>query len=629
MNLPRWRSPFAFLLLLVLLVPILAACGGTAATPSATTAANTQATTAATEPTTAATDAEETEAAEEPTEAATEVAAEDEATAEATTAAGAAGGDETAVSPADCGIENPGNCFRAPMSDAETIDPQRSSFSDEITVLMLNYLPLMTFDQELNVIPGAAESYELSEDGLTFTFTLRPDQTYSDGEPLTAENFEYGWKRLCDPRTAGEYVSIAYPVTGCQEFSEAFATGGLTVTDEAQLETLAEGVGVNAVDENTLEIQLKESAPYFLNVAALWVGAPTRQDLVEAGGDAWWTDPANMIGNGPFQLTEYEPQSRFRFERNENYVLEKPNIEAIEGTVSEDSAVLFQAYLSDELDWVGIAAEDKEAVESDPELEAQRVTAAGSCSFYFGFNNTKPPFDNKEVRQAFAMAIDREAWVEDVLQGQGIPSTSFIPPGIPGHDPDITTWQFDPEGAKAKLEAAGFDFDQELQLTFAASPRNQARFEWLAASFQNNLGVTMTLDPIEPTAYTALLKEPLERTPPMYFLGWCADYPDAQNYLSLVFQPGGTGEQRTGYNNPEFLRLTREADLLPVDDPERAELYRQAQEILHDDAPVAFMYYNIHDYLFKPWVKGLGESQTPLDYFPGIFNLSGWEIAHE
>jgi len=619
MNLPLWRKSFAYLLLLVLLVPILAACGGTAATTPTTAPADTAPTTAAaTEPTTAATEAAGTDATETATDAATE-----EATEEATTAAGAAtGGDEAAVSPA-------GNVFRAPFSDAETIDPQRSSFSDEIRVLMLNYLPLMTFDQELNVIPGAAESYELSEDGLTFTFALRPDMQYSDGEPLTAENFEYAWKRLCDPRTAGEYVSIAYPVAGCQEFSEAFAAGGLTVTDEAQLETLREEVGVNALDENTLEIQLKEAAPYFLNVAALWVGAPARQDLVEAGGESWWTDPANMIGNGPFQLTEYEPQSRFRFERNENYVLEKPKVESIEGTVSEDSAVLFQAYLSDELDIVGVAAEDKEAVEADPELQAQRAQGAGSCSFYLGFNNSKPPFDNKLVRQAFAQAIDREAWVEDVLQGQGIPSTSFIPPGIPGHDPDIKTWQFDPEAAKAKLEEAGFDMSQEVKLTYGASPRNQARFEWLAASFQNNLGITVTLDPIEPTSYTALLKEPLERTPPMYVLGWCADYPDPQNYLSLVFQPGGTGEQRTGYNNPEFLRLTREADLLPVEDPERAELYAQAQEILHDDAPVAFMWYNVEDVLIKPWVTGLKESLSPLDYFPGIFNLAGWEVVHE
>lgn len=617
MNLPRWRNSFAFLLLLVLLVPILAACGGTTAQTPTTAPAETGATTAATDATTAAGAGTGTEATEAPTEAVTE-----EATEEATEAAAGEGEGETAVSPA-------GNVFRTLFSDPDVLDPQKSSFADEIRILSLNYLGLMNFNTDLEVVPGAAESYELSEDGQTFTFALRPDMTYSDGEPLTAENFEYSWKRLCDPRTAGEYVSIAYPIVGCQEFSDAFNTAGLTVTDEAQLESLREEVGVNALDENTLEIRLKEPAPYFLNVTALWVGFPARQDLIEAGGESWWTDPANHIGNGPFQITDYEPQSRFAFERNENYVLGPVKLEAIEGTITDDSAVAFQAYLSDELDIVGVAPEDKEVVENDPELQAQRVQGAGSCSFYIGFNNTRPPFDNKTVRQAFAMAIDREAWVRDVNQGQGIPSTSFIPPGIPGHDPDIKTWQFDPEGAKAKLAESGFDTSQEIKLTYAATPRGKARFEWLAASFQNNLGVTVTLDPVEPTAYTALLKEDISRTPPMYYLGWCADYPDPQNWLSLVFQPGGTGQARTGYNNPEYIRITREADLLPVDDPERAELYSQAQEILHDDAPVAFMDYNITDSLVKPWVKGLEENLTPLDYFPAIFNIQELEVVHE
>jgi oligopeptide transport system substrate-binding protein len=609
MNLPRWRNSFAFLLLLVLLVPILAACGGTAAVqPTAAPAAP-----AATEPAAAP----EAATAETPTEAPTEEAATEateapaEEATEAPTEEAAAGAGDGEVSPA-------GNVLRVNFSEPENVDPQKSSFVDEIRFIMLNYLPLMTFDTELKPVPGAAESYELSEDGKTFTFKLRPDQMYSDGEPLTAANFEYAWKRLCDPNTAGEYASIAFPVVGCEEFFSAFDTGGLTVTDEAQLQALRDAVGAKALDESTFEITLKDPAPYFLNVAALWVGAPVREDLVEAGGETWWSDPANFIGNGPFQLVEWENQSRVRFERNENYVLSKPQFEAIEGPMSDESNVVFEAYKAGELDISGVAA--------DPELKAQLNEVAGSCTFYIGFNNTKAPFDKMEVRQAFAQALDREAYVRDVLQGLGVPAQSFIPPGFPGHDADEKQWAFDSAAAKQLLETAGYDANQEVKFTFAASARGQARAEYLAAMLQNNLGVKVTIDPVDPTVYTSLFKRD-EDTPQMFFLGWCADYPDPQNWVSLVFQTGGISSDRINYSNPQLDELTKQADQLPLDDPKRAELYTEAQKLLVKDAPVAFLYHEAGPFLVKPWVKGL--NSTPLDYFPGIFDLGSIEVVTE
>lgn len=632
MNLPRWRSSFATLLLLVLVLPIVAACGGQAAVapttePAATAAGGdttTEATTAATEEAPAAT---MEEATPEATEAATEEAtpeATEEATPEATEAAGtgtegAAGADEVSPQP---------DTFRVNFSEPDNIDPQKASFVDEIGFIMLNYQPLMTFDTELKVVPGAAESYELSEDGQTFTFTLRPDQTYSDGEPLTAENFEYAFKRECDPNVAGEYQTIVFPIVGCQEFAEAFTTAGLTVTDEAQLEELREQVGVNALDENTLEVRLKEAAPYFLNVMALWVGAPTRQDLVEAGGENWWSDPANYIGNGPFQLVEWENQSRVLWERNENYAIEdrKPQFQYIEGSMTDESNVVFEAYRAGELDYIGLAAEDLEAVENDEELAAQRADVGGSCTFYLGFNNAVAPFDNKQVRQAFATALDREAWVSDILEGLGTPAYSFIPPGFPGHDPDETRFTFDQEAANELLDASGFDRSQEIKLTYASTARNKARNEYLAAMLQNNLGVTITLDPVDPTVYSSLFKD-AETTPPMFILGWCADYPDPQNWTSLVFQTGGLTAGRVRYSSEELDRLTKEADVLPVDDPRRAELHAQAQDILVEDAPVAMFWHNVGPALVKPWITGL--NQTPLDYFPGIFDLGSIQIQGE
>lgn len=618
MNLPRWRNSFAFLLLLVLLVPILAACGGTTAVTPTTAPVAAEPTIAPTEAVAveAPTEVPAAEATEAPTEAATEAPAAEatEAPAEETAAAGS--GD---VSPA-------GNILRVNFSEPDIIDPQKSSFVDEIRFIMLNYLPLMTFNTDLKPVPGSAESYDLSEDGKTFTFHLRPDMKYSDGEPLTAANFEYAWKRLCDPTVAGDYASIAFPVVGCEEYFSAFDTGGLTVTDEAGLQGLRDAVGAKALDDNTFEITLKDAAPYFLNVAALWVGAPTREDLVESGGETWWSDPANFIGNGPFQLMEWENQSRVRFERNENYVLPKPKFEAIEGPMSDESNVVFEAYKAGELDISGVAAEDLQAVNGDPDLKAQLNESAGSCTFYIGFNLTKAPFDKMEVRQAFAMGLDREAYVRDILQGIGFPAQSFIPPGFPGNDPNEKQWSFDATAAKALLDSVGFDFNQEIKYTFGASSRGQARAEYLAAMLQNNLGVKITIDPVDPTVYTSLFKRD-EDTPQMFLLGWCADYPDPQNWVSLVFQTGGIAADRVNYSSEELDKLTKQADALPIDDPQRAQLYLDAQKILVKDAPVAFLYHDAGPFLVKPWVKGL--HSTPLDYFPGIFDISSIEIVSE
>lgn len=323
---------------------------------------------------------------------------------------------------------------------------------------------------------------------------------------------------------------------------------------------------------------------------------------------------------------EWENQSRVRFERNENFVLDKPQFEAIEGPMSDESNVIFEAYKAGELDIAGVAPEDLEAVQSDPELKAQLVQTAGQCTFYLGMNNTKPPFDKTEVRQAFAMALDREAWVRDIMQGLGMPALSFIPPGFPGHDPNEKQWAFDAAAAKKMLADAGFDNNQEIKYTFSSTARNKARAEYLAAMLQNNLGVTITLDPVDATVYSSLFKRD-EDTPQLFLLGWCADYPDPQNWVSLVFQTGGISADRINYSSPELDALVQKADQLPLDDPERATLYEEAQRILVRDAPVAFLYHDVTPRVVKPWVKGL--NITPLDYFPGIFDLSSIEVVSE
>jgi ABC-type oligopeptide transport system substrate-binding subunit len=191
----------------------------------------------------------------------------------------------------------------------ETADPQKSSFSTEISFLVSNYEGLTRLDQEGKTSPAAAESWEFNDDGTVLTFRLREGLTYSDGSPLTAENFCYAVERACDPATAGDYQYVLFDIVGCEEFAgsvagDAVTTAGgdATTTSEAAREAL----DVRAPDERTLEVRLKHPAPYFPSVAGLWVFFPVKQDLVERGGEGWWQDPSLQVGNGPFQVTRIE-----------------------------------------------------------------------------------------------------------------------------------------------------------------------------------------------------------------------------------------------------------------------------------------------------------------------------------
>ncbi|MBC8164184.1 MAG: peptide ABC transporter substrate-binding protein, partial [Roseiflexaceae bacterium] len=549
-----------------------------------------------------------------------------------------AAADATAAPAAEPVASGEAGVFRINLGgEPSTADPQVMSFSDEITFGLLNYQPLMSFNLDLEAIPGAAESVEVSEDGTVYTFTLRPDSQYSDGSPLTAEDFEYAWKRLADPALAGNYQFIGcdliagfseYAVTTCPDAEGNTAT--VTDLETLDLEALREGVGVNAVDESTLEITLEQATPYFPSIAAMWVGAPVRQSDVETADD-WWYSPETYIGNGPFVLTEWDHENRAVWEPNPNYngPLGPVQLQRIEFAMITEGQVAFEAYRNGELDRVGLAREDLATVEGDATLSAELGQESPRYSFYIGYNTQIAPFDDVTVRQAFSYAIDREAFVTDVLGGLAVPAYTFIPPGIPGYLEGETPYDFDADRAKEVLAEAGYANGEglpEIKLTYGQSARNQTRFEFIANQIRTNLGVEVTLDPIDPNAYSSLFDAP-ETTPQMFFLGWGPDFPDPQNYYSTVFKTGTSSAARTGFSSPAFDELTVQADREP--DPEtRLELYKQASDILLEEAPVTFIYYDLVQVLTKPYVTGMGpDDTTPLDPFPGFYNLPNVTVA--
>lgn len=609
MQIRNWRNLAAYVLLFVLILPVLAACGGgTPAANQPTAPADAPAAEATAAP---AADATAAPAAEQPTAAAEEPTA--------------------AAEPApsgDTGTAEPGVLRINIGNEPDNIDPQKSSFVTEIQFIMMAYEGLMTFDQEMNPVPAAAESYEVSEDGLTYTFKIRPDAQYSDGTPVTAESFEYAWKRLANPETAGQYQSLPCGIIkGYSEYSAA-ACQGLTMTDTMalDLEQLEADFGVQAIDESTLQVELTAPAPYFLAMAALWIGAPVRQQDADLGED-WWYDPENYIGNGPFVLTEWDHGNLAVFEPNPNYTGPQgpTKLQRVEYYMITEPQVAFQAYQNGELDILGVSPEVLSNVESDPVLSQEVLEVPGQCTSYFGFNLNYAPFDNLQVRQAFAQAIDREAWVEDIFAGLGSVAYSFIPPGFPGHQEDLVVYEFNPDAAKQALADAGYPNGEglpEIKLSYGASAAQNARFEWIAGQLRENLGIDVTLDPVDPTALAALQKEGQVA---FFSTGWCADYPDPQNWVSL-WQTNGLLSSRYGYSNPELDELVKQADV-EQDAAVRADLYAQAQEILMNDAPFMTTRVNSGLALVKPYVQGVNaDTITPLDYWQGFFNLPNVDV---
>jgi oligopeptide transport system substrate-binding protein len=500
----------------------------------------------------------------------------------------------------------------------DIIDPQKSSFVNEIAHLKLFYEGLTTFDENLETVPGAAESWTYNDDATVLTFTMREGLTYSDGSPLNAARFEYSLRRNVNPETAGEYAAITDEILGAPEWrgceGDACEAAAATVAESVKA-SHADGAACEGYEDaacNTLTITLSRPAPYFHTVMGLWVVYPAKEENISEGGEIWYTSSKLQTGNGPYALQSLEPFVRAYFVPNQNYWRGVGTVD-IEYSYIVDSAVAFEAYKNDEFDIIGLPAEDLPAIQADAELNAEATIYAGSCTFAIMFHQIKEPFNDQKVREAFAYALDREGWVTDVLNNLGSPTLTWIPPGFPGYQEGEARWGFDPEAALQAITDSSYGSVAnlpEIEVTFSDSPRNRTRYEWLVAKYKEVFGndLKISLNPVESTTYTAMTKD-IATTPPMYILGWCADYPDPQNWLSVYWKTGAFGE-RIGYSNLEFDALTEQADT-ELDPATRADLYAQAQDLLIAGAPVAFAWNNVNAYLVKPWVQGL--KLTPQD----------------
>jgi oligopeptide transport system substrate-binding protein len=502
--------------------------------------------------------------------------------------------------------------INALQGEPDNLDPNRSNFATEAAVIRQVFEPLLTFDKDLKPAPAAASSYDVSQDGKTYTFHLRQGAKWSDGQPVTAKDFAYSFKRILDPATAADYATF---------FTDAGIVGA---ADFNSKKGTADSVGVRAKDDNTLEIQLESPIGYFPNIAALWVASPLRQDVIEKAGDGWAQNPATYIGNGAFKMSEWVHQDHITLVPNPNYAGTKPTLQKVTLLMVTSNEADYAAYRNNERDWTLVPDADVQVVRNDPQLSKEAHEYTELTTFWLVMNNAKAPLDKPLVRKAFAKAIDRQAMIRDIASGVGKPTTSMIPPGMPGFQPDLgKDIDFDATAAKDLLKQAGFanpaQFPQ-LRFKFGTTSANQARAEFIQAQLKQNLGIDIVLDSMESKAYQAAYKA---KDYDLAWTGWSADYPDPQNFMTGLF---GCAASNNKYNycNKEFDAAAAKGDT-GTDLNQRLQAYAQAQGILVSDLPVAPLYNRGRMVLVKPWVQNM--VITPKDEYPGLSFLSAIALS--
>lgn len=494
--------------------------------------------------------------------------------------------------------------------EPETLDPTLATQLSAVEILRQLTRPLVYFDKDLNTVPGLAEKWDVSTDGTEITFHLRAAK-YSNGDPIVAGDFVYSWRRLVDPRVAADYAYVMADVAGASELldldSDALPT-------DAEIDALLGKLGVSAPDEKTFVVKLGRPASYFLSIATLWVTAPIQKAWIEAPKA---TEAANYVASGPFKLESWEHNASLALVRNPEWYGEPAKLERITFTVIEDEQGALNAYVKGDLDMASVPATDIARICADPALKGEMLSTATAGFEYYGFdlNDKAGVFARSaHLRRAFSMAVDKQTLVDTVRQGAATVAGSAVPPGIPGHQADAGL-PFDTVKAKEELQLGladvGLSDPSELKVTigYNVSPLHEQTVAYLQEQWRTNLGVEVEPEGLEGNAYfDRRSNDPFD----INRASWTQDYPHPNNFLGDVF---ATGSHFTGYSNPEFDNLNKQAAAEP-DPAAQVPLYQQAQKLLVDDAPVIFLYWYGGYTLIKPHVQGLVPTTTDED--PGM-----------
>jgi oligopeptide transport system substrate-binding protein len=517
-------------------------------------------------------------------------------------------------------------------TEPNSYDPTQQTYTYEAAVGRNVFEALLKPNAELtDVTPAAASKYDVSSDGLTYTFHLRTNSKWSDGKPVTASDWVYGYQHLLNPALAAGYVDPFFDgtIAGAQNY------GSIDVSSASAIDAFVSGLGLSAPDANTFVIKLQHPAAYFKWVVTLWVAAPIRKDVVEsaAGGSfpssdttkplAWANDAKTIIGNGPYKISEIVSKDHVTLVPNTGYWGGAPHLQQIIYYFIADGNTAYSKYQTGALDIIGVPTADIDVVRNDSVLSKQAHLYPQLTTFWMSFNTTKAPFDNAKVRMAFAKSIDREKLTKDVRHNTDQPIQSFIPKGMAGYDTSDNAQSYDPAAAKKLLSDAGVSAStlNAFKLLTRNSTGSKTVNQFIVDQWNTNLGLNIQLDVIDSKTVTSRIRKgQFDIYGPD---GWGADYPDQQDWFD-IFTSGSCHSLNWGCATlAGYDDLVKKANT-ELDQNQRNKDYLAAHKLLIDQAAVAFMYQAYEYDLVAPYVT-ITHTSFDDQNLPGDQN---WQTAY-
>lgn len=491
-------------------------------------------------------------------------------------------------------------------SEPGSLDPALAQGTHESWVLDHVFEGLLKRDVDGNLVAGMAKEYKLADDEVTYTFTLRDDVKWSNGDPVTAHDFEFSWKRALDPELAADYAFQLYYLKG----GEAYNSGTGSVDD----------IGVKALDDKTLEVILEKPTAYFTELTAFYTYYPVNKKVAEANAD-WAKDPSTYVSNGPFKLTEWSHNAQITIMKNENYYdVANIKLDGVQFAILDDENTAWQRYDGGEFDFLtplpqAVVAQLK--AENHPEL----VIGGDLATYYYNFNTEVEPFNNANIRKALVMALDKETIVNNIAQGGQIAAEGVVPFGMTDENGKdyreaagkLVTYdvaeakKLFEEGLKETgLTAADFS---EFVLLYNTSEAHKKIAQAAQEMWRNNLGIEIQLE-------NADFQVKLDREKAGDFhisrAGWIGDYVDPMTFMDLWLTDGPFND--ASFSNARYDELVKSAQNT-TDQKVRMEAMREAEQILMDNMPVAPIYFYTQPYAQKPYVSGIFKPLNRYPYF--------------
>ncbi len=478
-------------------------------------------------------------------------------------------------------------------AEPPSLDWHLSTDNNSFDVIGNLMIGLTCFDNELNCNPACAKSWEISDNGKRYVFHLRPEAKWSDGKQVSSKDFLYAWRRLLDPATGAPYAFFLYEIENAYEYN----TG--KIKDPELL-------GISCPDDLTFEVRLQKPASYFINLTAMCALLPARKDIIEKHGNRW-TDPENMVVNGPFKLKHWKHEYKIELESNPLFVDGEPKLKRVQMFMVPEQATAFALYESGQLDFLDNRSFPTPEVATHVSSPEYRNLALLKTD-YIGFNAHKKPFDDARVRKAFSMAIERSVFPK-ILRRQEKPAYNFIPEGLAGYkasDPPA----YNPEAARKLLAEAGYPDGKgfpDVEILYPSREDAKLIVEQIQDQLKRNLNLHLNISNQEFKVYmNTLHRDP----PPIFRANWGADFPDPETFASVFVSHNANNH--TLWTNPEYDRLVKAAEAC-LDPKERIELYEKADHLLCSvEAAIACTFHATQNTLCKPWVKRLQANKIDL-----------------